>query len=93
MSAKNDTLLPKVNKDFIKDLIDSKTGSKVSKAKSGEEVAARMLKDSRFGQMFTDKDFVVDKHSEAYKLIKPQGGDAAKRLKDEDVDSAEEDEE
>jgi len=29
------------------------------------------MEDSRFGKMFEDKDFKIDKNSEAYKLIKP----------------------
>jgi hypothetical protein len=36
--------------------------------------------------MFTDTDFVRDKNSEAYKLIKPTD---AKRRQDDDVDSIE----
>lgn len=29
------------------------------------------MKDDRFGKMFTDTEFKIDKGSEAYKLIKP----------------------
>ena len=57
------------------------------KGHSGEQVAERLMKDDRFGKMFTDTSFQIDKHSEAYKLIRPQDS-KAKRIKDEDVDSA-----
>lgn len=30
-----------------------------------------LAKDDRFSRMFTDKDFVIDKKSDAYKLKKP----------------------
>ena len=42
------------------------------------------MKDDRFGKMFTDQQFHVDKASESYKLHKPQEG--TKRIVD-DVDS------
>lgn len=37
------------------------------------------MKDNRFGKLFTDKDFQIDKASEAYKLHKPVGSEAAAR--------------
>jgi hypothetical protein len=43
---------------LIKDLLE--TGGipgKKSSAKTGEEVAERLMKDDRFGRLFTDKDF------------------------------------
>lgn len=72
-----------MNKDFIKDLLESKPGNKKA---SGEAVAEKMLADSRFGKMFTDTEFLVDKKSDAYKLHKPEMA-AGKRVKEEDVDS------
>lgn len=57
------------------------------KGHSGEAVAERLMKDDRFGKLFTDTAFQIDRASEAYKLIKPQDS-KAKRIKDEDVDSA-----
>ena len=49
-----------------------------------------LVNDERFGKMFTDNDFLRDKNSAAYRLIKPTD---AKRRKDDDVDSIEGDEE
>jgi hypothetical protein len=69
-----------VNKELIKELMEQSKRSK----QSGEAVANKMLKDDRFGRLFTDKEFQIDKQSEAYKLIKPQ--DKRAREKD-DVDS------
>ena len=94
------TNLPKVNKDLIKDLLEGQTTTKKGVSKTGEQQAEKLMKDNRFGQLFTDKEFQIDRASEAYKLIKPvsiilpliyilQHGDTNKRLKDEDVDSVE----
>lgn len=81
----NDTSkLPKVNKDLIKDLME--TAKTKKKGVSGEQVAEKLMKDDRFGKMFTDKEFQIDRNSEAYKLVKPQDA-KGKRIKDDDVDS------
>lgn len=42
------------------------------------------MADSRFGKMFTDTDFKIDKTSDAYKLIKPQ---ESKKGRLDDMDS------
>lgn len=41
--------------------------------------------DARFGKMFTDAEFKIDKNSEAYKLVKPQ----EKKGRSDDIDSIE----
>jgi len=38
-------------------------------AKSSEQVAEKLMKDDRFGRLFTDKEFQIDRASEAFKLI------------------------
>lgn len=48
-------------------------------------MAEKLMKDDRFGRLFTDKEFQIDRASEAFKLMKPQGG--KKNLRDDDVDS------
>lgn len=60
---------PQVNSDFAKDLL-------------GTKKLDTLMKDDRFGKMFTDTEFKIDKGSEAYKLIKPQ-----EKKRQEDFDS------
>ena len=43
--------MPKVNKDFVKELLDTKAGKK------GNVDVETLIKDDRFGKMFTDKEF------------------------------------
>jgi len=52
--------LPKVNKDLVKELLESSGKSKGSKAVSGEEAVDRLMKDDRFKRLFTDKEFQID---------------------------------
>lgn len=94
IQVKNPTTkaLPKVNQDLIKDLLlEGATSAALKKKKAGgEEAVDKLMKDDRFGRLFTDKEFQIDKNrSEAYKLIKGNnGGDAAgRRAREEDVDS------
>ena len=48
--------MPKVNKDYVKDLLENQKPNK----KGAVDVDA-MMKDNRFGALFNDKDFVIDK--------------------------------
>merc|ERR1719400_3026599 len=58
--------VPKVNKDlFIKLKVDEDTEKK-KKKNTGE-----LLKDDRFGALFTDERFEVDKEDDAFRLIQP----------------------
>lgn len=61
--------MPKVNKELIKELMEGANAKKG--AKTGEQVAEKLMKDDRFGRLFTDKEFQIDRASEAFKLIKP----------------------
>lgn len=65
-------------------------GNQNAKKGAGEQVAEKLMKDDRFGRLFTDKEFQIDRASEAFKLIKPQGG--KKGARDDDVDSVQQDE-
>lgn len=68
-----------VNREFVNELM-KKAGDK---NKSGQ-AAETLMSDSRFGKMFTESEFKIDRNSEAYKLIKPQ--ESSKQRRD-DVDS------
>lgn len=68
-----------VNKDFVNDLM-KKAGEK----SKGGQAAENLMNDNRFGKMFTETDFKIDKNSEAYKLIKPQ---ESKKARQDDIDS------
>lgn len=50
-------LLPKVNKDLVKDLMEAKPSGKRGAATTGAEAVDRLMQDSRFKQLFTDKEF------------------------------------
>ncbi len=50
-------LLPKVNKELAKKLIDADSG--------------KLLADNRFGAMFQNPDFQIDEESEQYRLLNP----------------------
>lgn len=43
------------------------------------------MSDDRFKKMFQDKEFEIDKNTEAYRLLK--SGNVNKKVKEEDVDS------
>ncbi len=47
----------------------------------------KLMKDDRFGRLFTDKEFQIDKGSEAYKLIKGADPNNKRAAREEDVDS------
>lgn len=69
--------LPKVNTQFARDLLkaDKKRMRNerkvVTKKTEEEQEAPAVLTDSRFSKMFKDKDYMIDKDSEAYKLNNP----------------------
>merc|ERR1719481_860338 len=61
-----ETKIPKVNKDlFIKLKVDE------DKDKKKKKNAGDLLEDDRFGALFTDDRFEVDKDDETYRLINP----------------------
>ena len=51
------SMLPKVNKDLVKDLMEAKPSGKRGAATTGAEAVDRLMQDSRFKQLFTDKEF------------------------------------
>jgi len=64
--VKIETKIPKVNKDlFIKLKVDE------DKDKKKKKNAGDLLEDDRFGALFTDDRFEVDKDDETYRLINP----------------------
>eukprot|EP00092_Neocalanus_flemingeri_P000012 GFUD01000012.1.p1 GENE.GFUD01000012.1~~GFUD01000012.1.p1 ORF type:complete len:702 (+),score=282.39 GFUD01000012.1:61-2166(+) len=64
--VKIETKVPKVNKDlFIKLKVDEEEKKKKKKG------AGDLLVDNRFGALFTDDRFEVDKEDETYRLINP----------------------
>ena len=68
---------PKVNSELFERLqLEEENGDeeqrKKSKKKKGREaMAASLLKDDRFKNMFEDKDFEIDTDDDAYRLINP----------------------
>merc|ERR1711915_1067302 len=61
------TDVPKVNKDlFMKLKIDEVGETKKKKKNNGD-----LLKDDRFGALFSDERFEVDKEDDAFRLIQP----------------------
>ena len=59
--------VPKVNKDlFMKLKVDEDDTKKKKKKNTGE-----LLKDDRFGALFSDERFEVDKEDDAFRLIQP----------------------
>merc|ERR1712058_218546 len=61
------TDVPKVNKDlFMKLKIDEVGDTKKKKKNNGD-----LLKDDRFGALFSDERFEVDKEDDAFRLIQP----------------------
>jgi ribosome biogenesis protein ENP2 len=62
-----------VNVDYIKELEKREQESGKHKKKSQMQ-AKEALADNRFGQMYEDPDFVIDKRSENYKAIKTTVG-------------------
>jgi NUC153 domain len=73
-----------VNKDLVKDLLES-SGKGSKAAVSGEEAVDRLMKDDRFKRLFTDKEFQIDQNADAYQRVKPSS--AAKKLRQDNVDS------
>ena len=71
INVKTKTNLPKVNKEFFKEALESTKGGKSSLYLRNVE---SLMKDDRFSKLFQDKDFAIDKNSEAYKLLKPNPG-------------------
>jgi ribosome biogenesis protein ENP2 len=60
----------------------------------GKKAAEAILKDDRFGGLFTNRDFEIDMEDENFKLRNPSGVAAARRRRDNlDSDEEEEDEE
>ena len=72
------TNLPKVNKDLVKELLDKD-------AKKSSGAVDKLMQDDRFKKMFQDKEFEIDKNTDAYKFLK--SGNVNKRVKEDDVDS------
>merc|ERR1711892_1211244 len=62
--VKIETKMPKVNKDLFVKL-------KVDEDKDKKKNAGDLLEDNRFGALFTDDRFEVDKEDETYRLINP----------------------
>ena len=84
--------LPKVNSKFMNDVLraDANKIKKAKKLKEKEEMKNKWTDDTRFTKMFKDKDFLIDKNSEAYKLNKPKTSIYAKDASDEDIEQEEE---
>jgi ribosome biogenesis protein ENP2 len=61
------------------------------KSVTGGAAVDKLMQDDRFKMMFQDKAFEIDKNTDAYKLTK--SGNVNKKVRQEDVDSAPEDEE
>ena len=57
--------VPKVNKELARELIATSKGGKKKAA------ATAALTDERFGRLFTDTDFTVDRESEEYRIRNP----------------------
>lgn len=64
--VKIETKVPKINKELFMKLKMDEEDSKKKKKGSGE-----LLEDDRFGALFTDDRFEVDKEDENYRLINP----------------------
>lgn len=92
--------LPQTNKELFLKLKDQESGE--TKKKKTKQLAAGLLADDRFGSLFTDDRFQVDKDDQAYKLLNPvltkldakQVKDLEKKyVNNSDDDQMEEDEE
>jgi ribosome biogenesis protein ENP2 len=62
--------------------------AQAASATKGGKAASQMLADSRFGNLFTNKDYQIDEEDENFKLRNPSGVAAARRR---DVDSDDDD--
>lgn len=52
-----------------------------------DQKGEKLIQDSRFGKLFTEEAFKIDRNSEAFKLLKPQ---VSKKGRKEEVDSVDE---
>ena len=82
--------LPKVNSKFMDDVLkaDAKQQRKSKRAREKAEMAKNLVTDPRFGKMFEDKDFNIDKSSKAYKLNKPKESKYAENSSDEEAEES-----
>ncbi|MCL4128652.1 UNVERIFIED_CONTAM: hypothetical protein GTU68_052403, partial [Idotea baltica] len=75
--ASKSSLLPTVNQEPFRKLKEESERGSGEKA----ELASELLKDDRFGALFTKADFNFDKETEAYSLIQPLSGKMDQRFK------------
>lgn len=73
-----------MNKELVKELLE-KDAKKSSTAAATSGAVEKLMQDDRFKKLFQDKEFEIDKNTDAYRLLK--SGNVNKRVKDQDVDS------
>ncbi|XP_045605009.2 nucleolar protein 10 isoform X1 [Procambarus clarkii] len=84
--------LPNVNRDLFERLIEEEVENK-NKKKQQAAAAEALLKDDRFGELFSSSDFQIDKDSVEFKLLNPVLSRMDKRKKKQKMQEEEEERE